>query len=323
MAENTKIAWADNTWNPWQGCHKVSAGCANCYMFRDKKRYGQDPSTVIRSKAKTFNSPLKWKDPARVFVCSWSDFFILEADDWRDDAWDIIRKTPHLTYLLLTKRPENIKDRLPNDWPLPNVWLGVTAENQEQADKRIPLLLEIPAAKHFVSIEPMVGSVDLSEWILGFDIEEEIIEGITAGHDPNCDGSCQHCPVPVQTQELVRHQIPRRPELDWVIVGGESGSGARPAHPDWVRSLRDQCKEADTPFMFKQWGEWSWSPYNKNPSQPLRICRGGIVETLEFTEKTLPKRSFDMFGTECVVKRIGTKASGHILDGVEHMEVPQ
>ncbi len=106
MSENTKISWADHTVNFWQGCKKVSSGCKNCYMFRDKKRYGQDASVVVRSKPPTFNKPLLWKDPARVFVCSWSDFFIEEADLWREEAYDIMRKTPHLTYLILTKRPE-------------------------------------------------------------------------------------------------------------------------------------------------------------------------------------------------------------------------
>lgn len=161
MAKNSKIDWTDHTWNSWQGCHKVSPGCANCYMFRDKKRYGQDPSTVIRSKPATFNQPLHWKDPAKVFVCSWSDFFIEEADPWRDEAWDIMRKTPHLTYLLLTKRPERIMQSLPHDWVLPNVWLGVTAENQEQADKRIPYLDNLGCTT-FVSVEPMLSFVFLN-----------------------------------------------------------------------------------------------------------------------------------------------------------------
>lgn len=134
-------------------------------MYRDKKRYGHDPATVVRSKPGTFNAPLHWKERARVFVCSWSDFFIEDADSWRDEAWDIIRRTQHLDYLILTKRPENIMRRLPMDWPIWNVWLGVTAENQEQADKRLPILLSIPATLHFVSVEPMIGDINLR---LGF-----------------------------------------------------------------------------------------------------------------------------------------------------------
>ena len=170
MAKNSGIDWTDHTWNPWQGCRKVSPGCLNCYMYRDKKRYGQDPATVIRSKPATFNSPLKWKDPAKVFVCSWSDFFIEDAGPWRDDAWDIIRQRPHLTFQILTKRPENIKDRLPEDWPLPNVWMGVTCENQEMYNKRVPFLVELDCVT-FVSIEPMIGFIhphypEMIDWMI-------------------------------------------------------------------------------------------------------------------------------------------------------------
>jgi protein gp37 len=161
MGKNSAIEWTDNTWNPWRGCHKVSAGCKNCYMYREQKRYGNDPATVIKAADATFYAPLKWGQPAFVFTCSWSDFFITEADIWRSEAWEVIRKTPHLTYQILTKRPENILGRLPADWPLPNVWLGVSAENQQAANERIPLLLTIPAEIHFVSCEPLLGPVTL------------------------------------------------------------------------------------------------------------------------------------------------------------------
>ncbi len=165
MGKQTGIDWTDHTHNPWQGCRKISPGCANCYMYTDKKRYGQDPSTVVRSKT-VFNAPYKWKEPARVFECSWSDFFISDADPWRDEVWQIIRDNPHLIFQILTKRPQNIKDRLPADWPLKNVWLGVTAENQEMADIRLPILQKIPAVIRFVSVEPMLGPVTLSDYDL-------------------------------------------------------------------------------------------------------------------------------------------------------------
>lgn len=158
MAKNTEISWTDHTWNPWQGCRKISTGCKNCYMFRDKKRFGQDPTDIHKSGNITFFAPLSWKKPAKVFTCSWSDFFIEEADTWRDDAWAVIRATPHLTYQVLTKRPERIWDHLPEDWPLENVWLGVTVESQRE-DHRIDELLRIPAEKRFVSVEPMIGPV--------------------------------------------------------------------------------------------------------------------------------------------------------------------
>ncbi len=134
MGEITGIGWTDATWNPWYGCSKVSPGCAHCYMFRDMKRYGSDPEVVTRSKTK-FDEPRKWKTPRRVFTCSWSDWFHEGADAWRAEAWAIVRDTPHLTYQILTKRPERIADHLPPDWGegYPNVWLGTSVENQRFA----------------------------------------------------------------------------------------------------------------------------------------------------------------------------------------------
>lgn len=163
MGETTGISWTDKTWNPWQGCTKVSAGCRNCYMFREKKRYGQDPSAVVRSKPPTFNAPLKWTDPARVFTCSWSDFFHEAADTWRDDAWDIIRRTPHLTYQILTKRIERAEACLPPDWAhnFKHVWIGATVENN-LAVCRIGSLSRIQCSVRFVSFEPLLEHLILS-----------------------------------------------------------------------------------------------------------------------------------------------------------------
>jgi len=172
MGKNSAIEWTDHTWNPWQGCKKVSEGCQNCYMFRDMIRYGNNPNLIIRSTT-TFDAPLKWKEPAKVFVCSWSDFFIEEADGWRGEAWEIIRKTPHLTYQILTKRPERMQKCMPDDWGMgwPNVWLGVTVENQD-AVRRVALLKQVPAKVHFISCEPLLSEIDLYsyttclEWVI-------------------------------------------------------------------------------------------------------------------------------------------------------------
>lgn len=236
MGKNTRISWTEtthgdgtvtpgHTWNPWMGCHKISDGCKSCYMFREMGRYGRDPNAVQRSKA-VFNAPMKWKEPAKVFTCSWSDFFIEEADNWRAEAWDIIKNTPHLTYQILTKRPENIKDRLPLDWGIgyPNVWLGVTAENQGMADRRIPLLLNKPAIVHFVSCEPLLEKVDIACYLDGAYSNDDAF--------PN----------------------PRVSVVDWVIVGGESGPNFRQMDLDWARSIRDQCQEAGVAFFLKQLG---------------------------------------------------------------------
>ncbi len=216
MAENTRIPWADHSWNPWQGCRKVSAGCAHCYMYREKKQYGQNPARVIRSKT-VFNDPLKYKSPAKVFTCSWSDFFIEDADGWRFEAWDIIRKTPHLTYQILTKRPENIKERLPEDWynGWPNVWLGITGEDQEMLDRRWQYLKTIPAAAYFISHEPALGPVVYPRDFLLLGARAQIISG------------------------------------------GEPGPGARPMHPKWARYDRDQAKAYKVSYFFKNWGEWT------------------------------------------------------------------
>lgn len=210
MGEQTGISWTDHTWNPWHGCLKISPGCKNCYMYREKEHYGQDPFTVVRAKT-VFNAPLKWKS-GRVFTCSWSDFFIERADPWREEAWGIIRRTPHLTYQILTKRPERVLAHLPSDWGSgwDHVWLGVSAENQPYADERISELIKIPAAVRFVSAEPLLDEIILkTHW---------------------------------------------SPYLSWVIVGGESGPGARPCDIHWIDSLRIQCECARLPLFVKQFG---------------------------------------------------------------------
>lgn len=227
MAEKTGIEWADATWNPWMGCKKVSPGCKNCYMFRDMTFYGRDPNTVVRAADSTFRNPLRWakseklKDGARVFTCSWSDWFIDKADDWREEAWAIIKATPQFTYLILTKRPERIKGNLPADWGTgyPNVWLGTSAENQEMANLRIPELLTIPAAIHWISAEPLLGEIDLEE--VGEILECNLIDG----------------------------------RLDWVVTGGESDKkNPRPSNAEWFEKLLYYCAVQEVAFFHKQNG---------------------------------------------------------------------
>lgn len=215
MGDTTAIAWTDKTWNPWHGCTKVSPGCAHCYMFRDKARYGNDPTMVQRSKT-TFTAPLKWKEPALVFTCSWSDWFHEDADAWRDDAWAIIKATPHLTYQILTKRPERMREHMPKDWGngYPNVWLGTSVENQRWVE-RINALAAVPSVVRFVSAEPLLGPLDL----LSFSGE---------------------------TAPIAR--------LDWIIVGGESGPDARPMHELWAKDILNQCRMYGVAFFLKQLG---------------------------------------------------------------------
>jgi protein gp37 len=233
MGEKSEIAWTQNTWNPWQGCHKVSPGCKFCYMYRDKERYGQDPKTVVRSKPPTFNAPLKWSEPALVFTCSWSDWFVEEGDQWRDEAWAIIKATPHLTYQILTKRPERIVGHLPADWGegYPNVWLGTSVESQKYANERIPMLIEAPARIKFLSCEPLLGPLDLEPWLWQPGYVWDGFDDVIGEAEPS-------------------------EEIDWVITGGESGSrkDVRPAQLDWFRSIRDQCIDAEVAYFHKQHG---------------------------------------------------------------------
>jgi protein gp37 len=215
LARATAIEWTDATWNPWMGCEKVSPGCAHCYMYREQRQYGHDPSVIRRSKTK-FREPLRWSDSRFVFTCSWSDWFHPGADAWRDEAWDVILETPHLTYQILTKRPELIADRLPADWGdgYPNVWLGVSIENSRftwRADE----LRQVPAAVRFVSAEPLVGSLFES-------------------------GGKR------QPLDLLA--------IDWLIVGGESGPRSRKLDIEWVDEIVAACDEAGTAFFMKQLG---------------------------------------------------------------------
>lgn len=218
MGDRTTIHWTQKTWNPWQGCIKVSPGCKNCYMYRDMTRYGKNPRDVRRSSDATFNAPRKWHDPAMVFTCSWSDFFIEEADDWRNDAYDVIWDTQHLTYQVLTKRPERLREMLPIDWNdaenrhgWQHVWLGTSVETQDYA-VRMDYLLRVDASVLFLSAEPLLGPLDIREYL-------------------RAEGG-----------------------LSWVIVGGESGPDYRPMDLDWARRIRDDCAEYGVPFFFKQVG---------------------------------------------------------------------
>jgi protein gp37 len=215
MAQKTSIEWTDATWNPWMGCQKVSPGCAHCYMYREQRQYGHEPSALRRSKTK-FYDPLCWSKSRFVFTCSWSDWFHPAADRWRAEAWDIVRATPHLTYQILTKRPELAAERLPADWQdgYPNVWLGVSVENS-RFTWRAEALSQIPAAVRFVSAEPLLDSLFVSSG---------------------------------------RRQPLQLDGIDWLIVGGESGPGARRMKISWARELAAACDESDTALFMKQLG---------------------------------------------------------------------
>lgn len=182
MGLDTSIEWTNATHNFWYGCKKITDGCKNCYAERDMKRYGRDFTKV--TKAKGFNKPLSWKKPQKVFVNSWSDFFIKEADNWRGEAWEIIKKTPHLIYQILTKRPERIIDCLPKDWGdgYSNVWLGITIEHQKYI-RRLGLINHIPAKIKFISYEPALGKIDLRIFFRHHWMVDWVISGGESGYN--------------------------------------------------------------------------------------------------------------------------------------------
>ncbi|PHQ30887.1 DUF5131 family protein [Leeuwenhoekiella nanhaiensis] len=162
--QDSKISWTDKTWNPWRGCNKVSAACKHCYMFRYYSNRGINPNLVVKQEG-VFDKPLRMDRGSKIFTCSMSDFFHEGADEWRADAWEIIKKTPNHSYLILTKRPERIKENLPEDWSKENyghVWLGVTVESQKEVH-RIHTLGEIPCEVRWVSFEPLLGNIELSQ----------------------------------------------------------------------------------------------------------------------------------------------------------------
>lgn len=267
MSDTTAIQWTDHTFNCWWGCARVSPACRSCYADSIAHRWGQD--LWHRKGPRRFMSnaywrkPLAWNraaeqkgTPARVFCASMADVFedhpIPEIHAQQDAArarlWELIDATPWLRWQLLTKRPENVIDMVPWtfawgwgwNWPT-NVWLGTSVENQRWADERVPTLLRIPAAVHFLSCEPLLDRVRLDAWL---DPALLCLSGCNdkpTGQQPMCSVACRQLGGTMGT-------------ISWVICGGESGTHARPLNLDWARDLRDQCTAHHVPFLFKQVG---------------------------------------------------------------------
>ena len=333
MSDRTKIEWTDATWNPVTGCTRVSPGCENCYIdwappFRIEGRHftipcercgvgGFEPmagkfrdshacsvcngegevrshaigsTTGVRLHPERLDQPLRWRRPRKVFVNSLSDLFHDDVpDEYIAQVFAVMARAENHTFQVLTKRHGRMRALLSSwefrealrcklgwpdlaEWPLPNVWLGVTVEDQKRADLRVPALLDTPAAVRFLSCEPLLGPVDLSPWT-----------GHGYGGDPREEESL----------------------IDWVIAGGESGPNARPMHPDWARSLRDQCVAAGVPFFFKQWGEWAPDSYAVGVLPDRCTYVGDPIEA-NWTHG-LPFRQR--------MRRVGKKAAGRELDG--------
>lgn len=309
MAENSKIEWTDHTFNPWVGCTKVSQGGDNCYAESWAKRTGSPElwtGKLRRTTEANWIKVLKWNDEARrtgkrrrVFCASMADVFDNQVPDgWRRDLWFTICNTRHLDWLLLTKRPQNIAKMLPPDWGpgWQNVWLGTTVENQEGADRRIPHLLAVPAAARFLSCEPLLGPVNLDDLILHSSAPGEMHYSALSN-----DGLCD-----------VEDDSWEGRTVNWVICGGESGPKARPMHPDWARSLRNQCQAAGVPFFFKQWGEWAWAEDHLNFEDAELVLNGRFGKKVELLLHSDGRTS----------ARVGKLKAGRLLAGREWNEFP-
>jgi protein gp37 len=312
MSDNSKIEWTDATWNPIIGCSKCSPGCAHCYAERmacrlsamGKDGYNQvitnkqwNGSTTLIEKA--LDIPLKWNLPRKIFVCSMGDLFhetVLFPEIF--DVMSVIYKCKQHTFILLTKRPQKMYEyfsSVKNFHGLPkNLWIGTTVCNQSEADTKIPILLKIPAAVRFVSIEPMLGSILLDNGETSW---------LTCKNENNDIKCCESFAV----NGNHFHGI------DWVICGGESGPGARPMHPDWVRLLKNQCEYANVPFLFKQWGEWA--PYYKSYGD----------STVAFLKNDGSFGNNDDYcnSRASSIKKIGKHKAGRLLDGKLYDQYPE
>ncbi|MEN6507141.1 MAG: phage Gp37/Gp68 family protein [Planctomycetaceae bacterium] len=318
MGANSKIEWTDATWNPVTGCTPISAACDNCYAARMAKRlagccgYPADDPFRVTLHPELLDEPRRWRRPRRVFVVSMGDLFHKDVPfGWATHVFDVIRDCPKHTFQILTKRPGRMEEFFNGrgGWrygpPPDNVWLGVTVENQATADERIPMLLRCPAKVRFLSCEPLLGPVNLR---LATPCDRRCNEYDYA-ECPGTNGPCiMQCRV------------------EWVIAGGESGPNARPSHPDWFRSLRDQCAAAGVPYFFKQWGSWAPGNYGSklNPAQGIYRDGRRLISDEDFQRKgeAWPRSLISHDGNFSFVTRVGKHAAGCLLDGREHKEFP-
>lgn len=268
----TKIEWATDSWNPITGCSPVSAGCDHCYARRMANRlrgrygYPKDEPFRVTLHHDRLKQPLYWRKPRMIFVCSMGDL-------WHKDVpfkfiywvWSRMEMCSQHIFIVLTKRPERMVRFVKNRTIPSHIWLGISVEDQKTADERIGELLKVPAAVRIVSIEPMLGAVDFTK------ITDD------GGHDVY--GVLQN---------------------DWVILGGETGSGARPMNPNWVRKVRNQCIDAGVPFFLKSNGIWI----------PDMLADPAVVDTYQFLDGMCMSRSTK-------------KQAGRLLDGLEYNEIPE
>ena len=328
MADKTAIEWTDATWNPITGCKVLSAGCKHCYAMKlaggRLKHHPTREGLTIDTKAgpvwngevrlnwSMLGDPGKWKRPRRIFVCAHADlFYEAVSDEWIDLVFAVMAANPQHTFQVLTKRadrmraylsaPERLR-RIYNQWssvsskpaeaqawPLPNVWLGVSAEDQHTADDRIPDLLATPAAKRWISAEPLLGPLDLLH-VRAVEVDGKYGESMSF-YDALVGRYVSRSRGYHSSSSAIK-------ALDWVVLGGESGAGARPMNPQWARSVRDQCVIAGVPFLFKQWGEYVSVSEVEGDGEHFTFKDGRTV------------------------RKVGKKLAGRTLDGQLHDGYP-
>ena len=309
----------------------------------------------VRLNERILDQPLRWGRPRKIFVCASGDLFHENVpDEWIDQVFDVMEKADRHVFQVLTKRADRMHDYLSVRWRLPDdlaqdiaplyglprdahlyqakthIWLGVSAEDQTRASDRIPVLLATPAAIRFASIEPMLGPMDLrrlNEWTDDFAdcghpepqwagaVDTTFLDGLTGRWDTHVVRDNEVLATRADGVDTGLCDMERG--LDWVILGGESGLGARPMHPDWVRSLRDQCAVAGVPFFFKQWG--NYLPEGQFDKDRFEWCPGNSDPRVHWWRELRPD---EPTSDGCCSIDIGKKKAGHYLDGVEHLAMP-
>jgi protein gp37 len=317
MADGTHISWAEATWNPITGCAVLSPGCKRCYAMRlaggrlknHRSRQGLTMDTPkgpvwngdVRFNEQWLDQPLRWRRPRMIFVCAHADLFYERVpDEWIRRIFEVMFHAHQHTFMMLTKRTARMRRFLENRATLRNVWIGASVEDQRHADERIPDLLATPAALRWISAEPLLGPVDVDRYLYGG--HRCLITGWPGDH-PNSCGDCDPC--------LNSFGFPKPKGIGWIVVGGESQGSDRPTHPDWFRSLRDQCIAAGVPFHFKQWGDWlaRWQDGHKG--------RHPSPDKIEWRHFTTPGE----LGAFAI--KIGSAKAGRELDGRTWDEFPK
>jgi len=315
----SKIQWCDKTINPVIGCKKISPACDNCYAITMSRRLqsmklrGYD-GVVAKNKEEVMDwtgrlnfvpsellKPKQWKKPKRIFLGSMTDIFHKDIEDqWLSEILNMIIDNPTHVFMILTKRADVMEKRM-KEWytssknkVIKNLWLGVTVENQEQAISRVPYLLHTIASKRFVSVEPLLEEINLSMLITenGGDRLRTVIDPIITGTHTVWDGA----------KLIIETDFNK---LDWVIVGGESGSKARPMDPNWVLSIKEKCEQGEVPFFFKQWGEY--------------------IDESQITHKEQYKGNTFSFLTNgaLVLYRCGRKLAQDLINGKQYHAFPK